>query len=352
MSMRQRLIGAGFGVIGATRLHRLAAPWTRGLGAILMFHHVRPARRQPFDPNGLLSITPGFLDAVLTHLRQSGHVLLTLDQMLERLRAGPRRGARPFAVLTFDDGYRDNRDFALPILERHHAPATFYVTTGFADRTARLWWLELEEVVRASNRISVTIANQRVRLPAGTPAEKAAAFQQLYWRLRRGPEEDLLATIELLCREQGIDGRALVERECLDWAGIGALAGHPLVTIGAHTLSHPMLAKHDEARVRYELVEARTVLQTALGRPVRHVAYPVGDRTSAGPRDFALAREAGYDSAVTTRPGLVYPGHAPHVTALPRVSVNGNHQKLGSLDVLLSGAAFALWNRGRFVDAA
>jgi peptidoglycan/xylan/chitin deacetylase (PgdA/CDA1 family) len=84
-----------------------------------------------------------------------------------------------------------------------------------------------------------------------------------------------------------------------------------------------------------------------LGAPVRHLAYPVGDPTSAGPREFTMARDLGFRSAVTTRPGMLFPEHAQHLTALPRISVNGFFQNADAFDVLLSGVPFWLWNRGR-----
>jgi peptidoglycan/xylan/chitin deacetylase (PgdA/CDA1 family) len=104
--------------------------------------------------------------------------------------------------------------------------------------------------------------------------------------------------------------------------------------------------------VRNELAESRAHIERAIGKPARHLAYPVGDPTSAGPREFAMARELGFVSAVTTRPGMIFPEHAAHLTALPRLSVNGRYQSLDMLDILLSGAPFALWNRGRRVNAA
>ena len=79
-------------------------------------------------------------------------------------------------------------------------------------------------------------------------------------------------------------------------------------------------------------------------------AYPYGDPTSAGPRDFDLIREAGFAAAVTTRKGLVFSAHKDHLTALPRLSLNGVYQKLRYVDVLLSGTAFALSNRFKHVN--
>jgi peptidoglycan/xylan/chitin deacetylase (PgdA/CDA1 family) len=83
----------------------------------------------------------------------------------------------------------------------------------------------------------------------------------------------------------------------------------------------------------------------------QHLAYPVGDPTSAGPREFRIAAELGFKTAVTTRPGVLFTAHAKHLTALPRISLNGNFQQLRYVNVLMSGAATAMWNGLRRVDA-
>ncbi|WP_204320115.1 hypothetical protein, partial [Klebsiella oxytoca] len=81
-------------------------------------------------------------------------------------------------------------------------------------------------------------------------------------------------------------------------------------------------------------------------------AYPYGDKFAAGPREFALAGAAGFKTAVTTRPGMIYPESADHMTALQRVSLNGNFQDERILPVLTSGTATAMWNGFRRIDAA
>jgi peptidoglycan/xylan/chitin deacetylase (PgdA/CDA1 family) len=94
------------------------------------------------------------------------------------------------------------------------------------------------------------------------------------------------------------------------------------------------------------------VIEAALSVRPRHLSYPVGDKTSAGPREFAIAGELGFKTAVTTRPGVLFPQHREHLTALPRISVNGEYQQMRYVRVLLSGAATAMWNGFRRVDAA
>jgi peptidoglycan/xylan/chitin deacetylase (PgdA/CDA1 family) len=348
MTLRHRLFSAAFGAIALTGADRWAARWSRGRGAILTLHHVRPAPATAFRPNALLEIAPDFLDRTLALIRRRGIEIVSLDEAVSRLRSP---GPGPFFVaLTFDDGYRDNVEQAWPILARHHAPWTLFVAPGFADRTARLWWRELEEAVAALPRIDLALPDGRFAASAGTPAEKLRAFGKLYWRLRRLPEAILLSAISDLCERAGIDREALVARDCLPWETLRALAGAPGVSIGAHTLTHPMLAKHDAAFAEAEIRGSKARLEAELAMPIRHFAYPVGDRGSAGPREFAMAEAAGFASAVTTRPGHLFAEHADHPHALPRISLNGLHQTEAALGGLLSGLPFLLWNRGRRLD--
>ncbi|MCW2275410.1 polysaccharide deacetylase family protein [Rhodoblastus acidophilus] len=345
MSLKRHMVAAGFSLFRRAGLHRLAGAGVRGRGVILTLHRVRPADCQEFAPNALLEITPAFLDAALTRLRASGLDLVTLDEALRRLVSG--EGAN-FAVLTFDDGFRDAAEHALPVLERHRAPFMTYITPGLASRTARLWWVELEEAVRRLDHIQLGGQNFSAR-DAG---EKAAAFDKIYWTFRAQGEKALLDGVALLRDRAGVDPVALVERLCLDWDGLRRLAQCDLAGFGAHSMTHPRLRQLPQDQARAEMVCSREVLERELGRACPHFAYPVGDPTSAGPREFALAEELGFASAVTTRPGMIFPEHAAHLHALPRVSVNGLWQDIASLDILLSGAPFLLWNFGRRVNVA
>ena len=346
--LKNVVIGAGLKGIVATGMDRWLAPVARGRGLVLTFHHVRPARSDRFQPNGLLEITPAHLARTVDIVRDLGFDIVPLDEVPARLMGdGP-----PFCALTFDDGYRDNVDHAAPILAARGCPWTLFVTADYASGRGRLWWLELEEVVRRRGRVTLTLDGTTIDEPAGTPDEKARAFRAVYGLLRGGPEERLRETLAGWCREEGIDTDALVRSLCLGWDELEALAADPLVAFGAHTLGHPMLAKHDASLVWLELEGSRAAIESRLGRPVRHVAYPVGDPTSAGPREFQMARELGFTTGLTTRPGHLFAEHAENLTALPRVSVNGLYQTPEAIRSLLSGVPFLAWNRGRRLDVA
>jgi peptidoglycan/xylan/chitin deacetylase (PgdA/CDA1 family) len=190
-------------------------------------------------------------------------------------------------------------------------------------------------------------------LACATPAQKSEAFDRIYWRLRALPDEaEIHARVEALAARYGVDMAPLRDELCMTWDEIRALTADPLATIGAHTVNHVMLAKADDAVARAELAVGRDLVAAQLGRPVDHLAYPYGGRDIVGAREFRLAAEIGYKTAVTTRPGVLFAEHRGQLMALPRISLNGQFQQKRHLKVLMSGAATALANGFRRVDAA
>ncbi|HVZ13513.1 MAG TPA: polysaccharide deacetylase family protein, partial [Bauldia sp.] len=243
--------------------------------------------------------------------------------------------------------------YALPILARHNMPFTLFLPSDFAEGRGELWWVALERAIAENDRVEVVIGDIPQTFDCATSEAKQVAFDTIYAQIRSAPtEEELRAPVRALAKASGIDMHAICRELCMGWDEIAAVARHPLVTIGGHTITHPMLAKLGEAEARREMVEGARSVAAHLGRMPAHFSFPVGAPDAAGPREFALAAGAGFKTAVTTRPGVLYAEHARHLTALPRISVNGEFQRLRYLDVLLSGAPTALMNRFRRVDAA
>ena len=146
---------------------------------------------------------------------------------------------------------------------------------------------------------------------AATVAEKRAVYEHIYWWLRQlKTEDELRQVVRELASRHRVDIAAFCADLCMAWQEIAKLAADPLVTIGAHTVNHVILTKVSDAAVRSELDNSRAVIEAALGVRPQHLAYPVGDRTSAGPREFKIAAELGFKTAVTTRPGVIFPSHA------------------------------------------
>src|SRR5579871_431962 len=155
MSVKHSIVRLGLETLYFSGVHMLMRPLVGGVGAIVMLHHVRPARRERFQPNKQLEVTPEFLVRVIRRLRREGVDLVSLDEMHRRLTA--RDFARRFACITFDDGYRDSKQWAYPILKAAGVPFAVYVATSFADRLGKLWWLALERVVARNDRFGLVM---------------------------------------------------------------------------------------------------------------------------------------------------------------------------------------------------
>jgi len=349
--LQSTIIRTGLEALYFSGAHRLMQPFCAGIGSILMLHHVRPPRDEEFQPNCLLEVTPEFLEQTLAWLRHREIDIVSLDEMVRRLTERDFR--RRFVCITLDDGYRDNKVWAYPIFKRHAAPFCIYVPTSFPERDGKLWWLALELAIAKNDAIVARIGATEHRFACPTAREKDEAYRQLYWMLRALPDEsEIHAIVDDLAARYGLDMRPIADNLCMTWEEIRALAADPLVTIGAHTVNHVMLAKASDEVARTELEIGRQALEARLGRPVVHLAYPYGGRDLARGREFKLAAALGYRTAVTTRPGVLFPEHAGQLTALPRISLNGRFQQKRHFEVLMSGAATALANGFRRIDAA
>jgi peptidoglycan/xylan/chitin deacetylase (PgdA/CDA1 family) len=351
-NLKKTVIRGGLETIYFTGLHHLMRPLVGGVGAILTLHHVRPPRPDAFQPNRLLEVTPVFLERLVRRLKRSRTEIISLDEMHRRFITGEFN--RRFVCLTFDDGYKDLMRWAYPVLRKYQVPFAAYIATSFPDRLGELWWLALEAVIARNSRVGMLIDGEQKFFECAGVAEKRALYDAIYGYLRSlKTEDELRRAIRDLCATYSIDITSFCRDLCMDWQEIVDLAADPLVTIGAHTVNHMMLRKvPDDSTVRAEMEMSRAVLEAALGKRPNHLAYPVGDPTSAGPREFRIAAELGFKTAVTTRPGVLFKAHRDYLMALPRISVNGEFQQQRYLKVLMSGAGTAFWNGFRRVNAA
>src|ERR1700692_712293 len=161
---RNNVIRAGLGALYFTGAHNLLRPILSGVGAIFMLHHVRPSRDTEFQPNRHLAVAPDFLRAMLSPLRSRGIDIVTMDEAHQRLIE--RNFSRRFACFTLDDGYRDNRDFALPVMREFDAPLTVYVVSDFAEGSGKPWWIALEKVIAGVPSVEAGIRDACTRLGA------------------------------------------------------------------------------------------------------------------------------------------------------------------------------------------
>src|SRR5271154_5823530 len=212
---RNNVIRAGLGALYVTGAHHLLRPIFAGVGVIFTLHQVRPRRDAQFQPNRHLEVAPEFLRAMLSHLRSRGIDIVTMDEVHRRLTE--RKFSKRFASFTLDDGYRDNRDFALPVMRQFDAPFTLYVTSDFAAGIGRLWWIALEMAVAKASAIEIAIDGVACRPDTATPPAKEAAFDRLHDWLRGLPEHEMRREMSALCDRTGVDEAAICHELCMTW---------------------------------------------------------------------------------------------------------------------------------------
>ena len=348
--MRTRLFRTALDTLHLFRLDRLGASLAQGAGVIFTLHCVRPAAPAGFHPNGLLEVTPEFLKTAIRATRASGCTIVTMDEAVARLQSG--RSDERFAVFTLDDGYRDNLVHALPVFEEEDCPFLIYVPSDFPTGAGELWWLALERIIAGHRSVRFDLGAGEESFACANDAEKEQAFNTIYAHLRAIDEDAQRAAIHRMAEQHGFDLAALCAEEIMDVAELKTIAAHPLCTIGAHTVTHRAIAKLSPEAALVEMRTGADWLAETLGDRPKHFSFPYGDPGSAAARDFPLAREAGFVSAVTTRKGMLFPEHRDHLHALPRVSLNGHYQDQRYLDLFLSGVPFLIAAKGRKLQVA
>jgi peptidoglycan/xylan/chitin deacetylase (PgdA/CDA1 family) len=324
-------------VLAVSRADALRHPFRRVAGVILRIERVRPPQPGRFRPNRASEITPAFLEAVVVKLRRRKYEIISLDEMHQRLVEPDRRRPR-FVCFTCDGGYADHRAFAHPIFRKHGAPFAAFIPTGFPDRIGEHWWLVLEAVIAKTDRLAMLIDDRDQSFDCRTVAEKNALFEELSsWLWARPSNDEISRAIRDLAARYGVDVAAILARTCMGWDDIRAMAADPLATIGTQTINYPILAKLPDARVRSELAQSRTVIESAIGARVDFLAYPFGHDGAVGAREFAIAGELGFKAALTSQAGPLVASSAKQLMALPRVTLPGEFQRLRFLRTLMAG---------------
>lgn len=289
--------------MGFNLLARLASPRL----AVLTFHrvHARPDTLFPGEPDAER------FDQLMRLVAGSFRVL-SLTQAADHLAQAslPPRSL----VLTFDDGYADNAEVALPILQRHGLKASFFVSTGFLDG-GRMWNDTVIECLRLSTRANVDLSEWGLSsLPIETVHQRQQAVHALLPQIKYlNPQgrELALAKLQAICGVNRLPQELMMTRDqvrSLQRAGM---------EIGGHTVNHPILTTLDGAQAEQEISLGREHLQSLIDHPVQVFAYPNGKPgQDYDATHVASVRKLGFRAAVSTAAGAA--GAGADLFQLPR----------------------------------
>lgn len=225
--------------------------------------------------------------------------ILSLDEAAEALQGG-RMLKRAAAVITFDDGYRDVYDHALPALRELGLPATVFVSTAYVGTRQILDHDRIHWLVNKANRLMLSIHTPLIR--AGLSWDRVSSlcatmdpFQQSEGLLYQpsSMRAKILDHLEDFLDER--PGQYPAGFEMLTWEMIDEMASEG-ISFGAHTERHPILTLEGEAAARREITESKRTLEERLGQPSLHFAYPNGAYNG---KVKELVARAGFKTALT-----------------------------------------------------
>ena len=270
----------------------------RGRLAILIYHRVPP---QP-DP-----LFPGESDAVtFDHQMRQLAACFKIIPLLDAVRS-LRQGNLPprAACITFDDGYADNAETALPILQRHGIPATFFVSTGFLNG-GRMWNDTVIELIRRAPGDTLDLSRMGLgQFEIGTILQRRQAVNDVLGKLKYLPLESRRSQVEAM--------RALIpvipSSNLMMTSDQIRLLHNAGMEIGGHTASHPILARMENDAARAEIADGKETLESIIRAPVRLFAYPNGKPGSDYlPDHVRMVKDLGFDAAVSTARGAARTG--------------------------------------------
>jgi peptidoglycan/xylan/chitin deacetylase (PgdA/CDA1 family) len=317
---------------------RRATALFRSQVVILLYHRVFEALSDP----QLLCVSPKHFDQHLEYLKQHYQVV-NLHELVSSMREGklPKRAV----VVTLDDGYADNLYHAKPLLEHHDIPATVFLISGYIGQEREFWWDELDGLLLQAGtlpetlRLTVNGSVYQWELGRAAHYSKEDFEQHRHWSVLEkddpSPRQHLYrALCELLCPLPKEERDKILD-ELLTWASSTSMsrpAHHSLspdevlhlvegglVEVGAHTVTHPLLARLRAATQRDEIQGSKTHLEEILGRSVNSFSYPYGSRSAYTAETVTIVREAGFTCACSNFADAVWQGSDSF--QLPRVLV-------------------------------
>jgi peptidoglycan/xylan/chitin deacetylase (PgdA/CDA1 family) len=261
---------------------------------VLTWHNVDASWSYPCRPGA-------GADGLARQLRLLARVatIVPLEAALDALTSG--RPLPPRAVaLTFDDGYRDTLDLAVPMLERLGLPATFFLVPGILSGEVAPWWETLGWAFATSRHAEISWGERRL------PTRGRAGRRSLRWaeeRLKTLDRDGRDRAVARLCDRLEPPGTGDIGNLFLDWNGARELVRRGFA-VGSHTMHHAILSRETDASRAHDLADSRNALETTLDVSARVLAYPNGSRDDYDVDTVRAAKRAGYTHALTVRPGL------------------------------------------------
>lgn len=290
---------------------------------ILLYHRVLDLVPDPQQ----MAVHPDNFYEQVAFLKKRYHVATT-EEFTDHLKR-KKKFSRGTVLITFDDGYRDNFQYALPILESLDAQALFFITTSFLDTGRELWWDDLERILLGTktkpHALALHIGQEKHRYDTSNEKTLWEIYALLQERLRLSHPDLIASVIKQLQLWAALPEDGREEHRLMNFQELKQMGCSPAAAIGCHTHRHAAIGVLEPGEQRQEILQSKQVLEGILDKPVRHFSYPFGSRKMLGSRRYynrdslRIVKELELDMACANYYGQVHRWSNPY--ALPRILV-------------------------------
>lgn len=276
---------------------------------VLTYHRIAEPCTNPFYNPVISTTVESFHDQVDWLKRRFR--LVTLDELIAQVNAGSA-WREPSLLVTFDDGYRDNFDVAVPILREHNMPATFFIPSEFLDAPCLPWWDYIAYVIKQTqvSRLTLQRDHQAMAYPLTidlTITSRFEAISAIVQAFLKNTINDEVWFLDQLAKhaEVPVDSNQLGRALFMSWDQAQQLVQqYPGFAVGSHSRHHYRLAGLSHEVQYHELSESQRVLEARLGHKISALAYPYGWPGTYTAYTKAIAAQVGYRIAFTSCPGV------------------------------------------------
>lgn len=283
-------------------IYRVCARMRGVYGVVFMLHRVEETNDSNFRYNENMKVSPLYLEQIILDYKKKGFDFYSLDDIYD-LYINGKKITRPFVCFTLDDGYLDNYLKAYPIFKKYNVPFAIYISTDFPNEKAFLWWYALEDLLQTKS--SLVLSTGEV-YDLSTKNNKEEAFISIREKILCLPKENFLDAFKRLLVWEDLDYLKYVKGLSMNWKQIIELSKEPLCTIGGHTITHPSFKALSDNQIVTEVNNGCCELESYIGKPVLHFAYPFGSIMEVGEREMLITERIPFRTIASTRQHLMY----------------------------------------------
>ncbi|MCJ7571143.1 MAG: polysaccharide deacetylase family protein [Candidatus Thermoplasmatota archaeon] len=266
--------------------------------AIIIYHHIGNKK----DDYLLNRINTSDFEKQMRYLQET-HEIITFEKLTQAItekKSLPKRAA----IITFDDGYKDNYTEAFPILKKYKIPATIFLTTGHIETNEIFWW----------NKIGYILCNTKLKkieledlgdISPPSIENISYSLRMIYQKFKKIPEDKKNKLINLLIQKSDIKiPKGLNKDLMMSWDNIREMNENG-IDFGAHTVTHPILTNLSLDQAKLEIVESKKIIEKRLNKTITTFCYPNGFANDYNSDIIKILKDNGFICSVTAIPKMV-----------------------------------------------